>query len=321
MPPTDVLSDGTIRWAAHRKERRSGWATSSRQNLERFVRLPMTGGLARYRAFASRFGPMWICEEHDLPGCVRLGAHASLPMPGDAEPPCRPRGVAWELDERGVLVPPPFFDYEESTGGVRRWVAAFRAVTKIIGILDRGLICLDAGDPLADQAGRQRQPLPSGTPWSDLVAVQQSPTFLVRAPAEVGAAVLPGPLARVRPGSSEIDIEASIEAQRHAVAFVLDSWLKVANVRVTMTALPDRGSHRFELHPGADSLFGALVLELALQVHARNGFHVCDGCGAVYDRGGRRPKTGQDQFCPKCSGDISVRQRRYRQRKKLTVEN
>jgi NAD-dependent SIR2 family protein deacetylase len=67
----------------------------------------------------------------------------------------------------------------------------------------------------------------------------------------------------------------------------------------------------------ADGLFGALMLQLLLEIHGSKGFVVCSGCSQIFVP--LRRRSGQSAaYCPDCKGtrDNADRQARWRARQR-----
>jgi DNA-directed RNA polymerase subunit RPC12/RpoP len=93
--------------------------------------------------------------------------------------------------------------------------------------------------------------------------------------------------------------------ERRAVYDELDMTLKIKTLEGVMAANP--GDYiiqgvQGELYPCKPDIFEATYEPLE---SAKT--YVCDGCGKVYVREGRKPARGRNNFCPECGDKASKR--------------
>ena len=92
----------------------------------------------------------------------------------------------------------------------------------------------------------------------------------------------------------------------------LNRWLETSSVRPRLD-----WTGRFPVFQLAGGgALGAIGAELLYTVTASHGLAVCSGCGAVYLRTGRRPKTGQRNWCDDCRTSVANRERQARWRER-----
>jgi hypothetical protein len=117
-----------------------------------------------------------------------------------------------------------------------------------------------------------------------------------------------------------IGLLGTMSKQRSRLAMLVNEWLWLADVRPAL--LWNKEAKALQLNfgsPYSGTLFGALGIELMLAVSGQGDFATCSGCGQPYLRAKRRPKTGQENYCPDCyKRGVPVRRRveRYREKSK-----
>jgi hypothetical protein len=107
-----------------------------------------------------------------------------------------------------------------------------------------------------------------------------------------------------------------LETQRHYLAAIINSQL-ASKVRLRITW---EQSLQVSLDTGL-GFIGVLWLQLAQMVTGKIGLYVCDGCGALYVRTGRKPQEGRKNFCDICREGDKASKRLYAQEKRKTEAN
>ncbi|MBI2304633.1 MAG: hypothetical protein HYU86_07805 [Chloroflexi bacterium] len=99
---------------------------------------------------------------------------------------------------------------------------------------------------------------------------------------------------------------------------VVNGWLSLANAR---PCLVHNGQHViFAL--GGGGTYTALAVQLMLAVTRSQDLILCSGCGHPYLREGRRPKSGQRNYCPDChEKGVPARERKRAQRMRQRGED
>jgi hypothetical protein len=87
-----------------------------------------------------------------------------------------------------------------------------------------------------------------------------------------------------------------ISADRSMVSVVVNEWLAFAGVRPVYSW--DLGGKASIMMAGG-SLFGALIVQLAIAIGRIDGLAVCSGCGVSYVPS-RNPRSDQRRYCPVC---------------------
>jgi hypothetical protein len=106
-----------------------------------------------------------------------------------------------------------------------------------------------------------------------------------------------------------------LEGKRRVIAAEIHAWLEKFGVTLTMNWGP-RFSWQLEIFY-RNWLLSAIALQLALRVMRADGLFVCSGCDRLYGRIGRRPNTGDKNYCPRCGRATAVEEagRRLRQKR------
>lgn len=101
------------------------------------------------------------------------------------------------------------------------------------------------------------------------------------------------------------------------LAVRVSEWLEAASFRPYLS-WPETASPALRvLEPSSSPTphFAALVRQLAHEVTGARGTYVCNGCDNVYSREAKKPKPGQNNYCPTCRTDGTAARIRQRQRR------
>ncbi len=253
--------------------------------LELFVRLA-DGSNEEILSFATRFGVLYICEEHGLPqshyvssDAVGAGFHVRSPdleindpeiqkIDRDLVDESRAHYVA--LYARGFtnrcrLTVLNTGEYSEPLGAWRYYARQARALLSL------------AGDLRAGEPGK-------GEDWEVFYGF---------------------PLSQ----------NSSLSDRKWFVSLIVDEWLELGGVRPHLT-WADRGC---EIAFGSRTLFGTLATQLLLTVATDGAIAICASCGRFF-RPVRHPRPGQQSYCrePTCGHAAAVRSaaRRYQRRRR-----
>jgi hypothetical protein len=106
-----------------------------------------------------------------------------------------------------------------------------------------------------------------------------------------------------------------VAQQRMAVTMLVNWWLDIGGV-VPWLSWDQQGRTLLLL---ADSLFGALGVQLLLAVGAADRVEMCSECGTPY-LPKRRPQSGRDHYCGECGRNAAMRRasRKYSESKRGT---
>lgn len=277
-PATVELVDGRLVYGNGSVPER--WVGGLEGHLRRFARLHKDEEGQEALRFAQDFGPIWLCDQHNLPSSHiphrNLGELLRLHDLDDVRP-CSPlRDLATGL-------------YTEPVSG---WMNLSRQCAAMLTI--------------ADQLRKERIALHG--PGRNT----RSRTYLEDEPWSSIADLIGRDLATAVPqvwvGKRDtIGHRATLAEQRLHIGIAVDRWMQLGDVRTKF--LWNGAQPRIEF--GTDNLFGALAMELGLMVARSGGFATCSGCRLPYTPS-RRPREDQENYCQVC-GD-AARKRDWRKR-------
>lgn len=145
---------------------------------------------------------------------------------------------------------------------------------------------LRRGDPCDDEIAKVRSLSPAVAWWLP----------------ELKAPLMAGGQRWVFPGGNEVITtpltrREALAGQRGFLAGVVEEWLNLADVSLTVAWDEDRPLH---LGYNAQGLFGAIAVDLALMLSGMKGVWLCSNCGGPYSNRKRAPKTGCLHYCYLC---------------------
>jgi hypothetical protein len=310
--------------------------------LDGFLRLE-SGTDEAILAYAQRWGPLWLCEPHDLPF-----RH---------DPECRTfRDFESVSEEELERVSQPEEQgkfhfatawFQESLDSWRALSTQMRATLRIARRVHDGLTADDRDwdtlpflhdvlvglvtpgleDPLAsteDYTNVDELEKRSGLKYEDLARI-------VRSELEVDQP--PGPQSphadqhevfwetyfRLAEAIGRQQMQASVEFQRQVVAGVLNQWLSMAGVRPRL----EWGTGNPQVQLGGDGLIGALAVQLFFACSQTGGLALCASCGTPFLPTGRRRRKDLNAYCSECGLKAALRDAaaRYRQTQKYRATN
>jgi hypothetical protein len=309
--------------------------------LDGFLRLE-SGTNEAILVYAQRWGPLWLCDAHDLPF-----RH---------DPECRTfREYEPVSDQEMERVSQPEEQgkfhfatgwFQESLDGWRALSTQMRATLRIarrvhdgLAADDRdwdtlpslrdvlvGLVTPGLEDPLAsteDYTNVDELEKRSGVKYEDLARIVR---------AEMGVEQPAGP--RFPRDEHEVfwetyfrlagvigrqHMQASVEFQRQVVAGVLNQWLTLAGVRPRL----EWGTGNPQVQLGGDGLIGALAVQLFFACAQTGGLALCASCGTPFLPTGRRRRKDLHAYCSECGLKAALRDAaaRYRQTQKYRATN
>lgn len=113
------------------------------------------------------------------------------------------------------------------------------------------------------------------------------------------------------PSLLPFDVPPEIAARRGLI-MTLESWLKKANVRLGL----QWGKPGPEAVIRADSLLGALAIQLLLAISQRAALVTCSGCGRFYFPK-KRPQSGKRHYCDECGRTAALRDAQRERRRRI----
>ena len=231
--------------------------TANRSLLESFTRLRSDSDGSRVLAFAQKFGVLELCSRHDLPM-----SHwpARLRRFAGDEGRCRPVGG-------------PLAEEAQWREPIRRW---------------RELA--DEADAILRIGYQVASPRPRPAPFELWERVDTS-TWLSFDLVRGGTS----PVTQTEIMPINGGAKAAVGAQRRLLALIISGWLRVGDVRLSMSWEGQQPS----LPQGGHSLFGAVAMQMAVAVTGRDALAVCSHCGLRYSPK-RQPDPDKPHYCPAC---------------------
>lgn len=141
--------------------------------------------------------------------------------------------------------------------------------------------------------------------WLDLVNQFRALLSLSKGVREEKPNILESPLwdvVKSSPESTNPEKDGpDFQQARPALAHCINNFLEIGNVRPQLLWGGSTDRPEFGYPNGDLGLFGVLALQLAMLVARADGIYTCSGCGDAYARTkARKPKPGQDNWCPVC---------------------
>lgn len=90
---------------------------------------------------------------------------------------------------------------------------------------------------------------------------------------------------------------------RPTLANLINNFLEIGGVRLQVLWPGTKNEPDLAYPSGELGLFGVLALQLAMLVTRTDGIYECSGCCELYPRKARKPKPGQNNWCPICKAD------------------
>jgi hypothetical protein len=241
-----------------------------------------------------------LCFWHDLP-------HALAPWsrPSIDEMPCRPsewKGFDYEL-EQGL--------FREPLEGYRTYARQAQTMIDIADLIRRrrraaglSIPTVSTTKPKEASVTRRAHPAPLD---ADELAVPRDMWLRIRPlfPGEF----LPQPIGQGPPVPLEVDTEQRL------LGTAINNWLDLGQVAVRWSWPVERSDP--ELSVGADHLFGALALALALITTRMARLYVCEDCGTLFTPKRKRTIV---RWCERCRGPASHRESERRRRARRRAE-
>jgi transposase-like protein len=108
---------------------------------------------------------------------------------------------------------------------------------------------------------------------------------------------------------------SSIENQRMILSAELTLWLKFSGLGFAIISVPrSKGEFMVDF---SGRLLAAIALQLALTASQTNTLFTCSGCSKPYIREGKKPRSGQFNFCPECGRTASTHKADQRRRERV----
>src|SRR6266851_2640607 len=317
-------------------------AEASPALLDGFLRLE-SGTNEAILLYAQRWGPLWLCEAHDLP----FRHDPECQTFRDFEPVSEEElKRASQPEEQGKFHFATAW-FQESLAGWRALTTQMRATLRIARRVHDGLaadqrdwdtlpslrdvlvglVTPGLEDPLAsteDYTNVDELEQRSGLKYEDLARIVRS---------ELGVDQPQGPQSshadqhevfwetyfRLADAIGRQQMHASVEFQRQVVAGVLNQWLSMAGVRPRL----DWGTGNPQVQLGGDGLIGALAVQLFFACSQTGGLALCASCGTPFLPSGRRRRKDLNAYCSECGLKAALRDAaaRYRQTQKYRATN
>ena len=310
--------------------------------LDAFLRLE-SGTDEAILAYAQRWGPLWLCDAHDLPFRHDAECRTFRDFEDVSEEELQ---RASQPEEQGKFHFATAW-FQERLDGWRALTTQMRATLRIarrvhdgLAADDRdwdtlpslrevlvGLVTPGLEDPLAsteDYTNVDELEQRSGLNYEDLARIVRS---------ELGVDQPPGPqsshadqhevfwetYSRLADAIGRQQMHASVEFQRQVVAGVLNQWLSMAGVRPRL----DWGTGNPQVQLGGDGLIGALAVQLFFACSQTGGLALCASCGTPFLPSGRRRRKDLNAYCSECGLKAALRDAaaRYRQTQKYRATN
>ena len=299
-----------------------------------FLRLE-SGSNEAILGYAHRWGPLWLCEAHDLPfrhdpECQTFRAFEPV-SEEEQERASRPEeqarfrfATAW---------------FQETLAGWRALSTQTRATLRIARRLHDGLPADDNDwntlpflrdilvelvvpgleDPLSgteDYTNVDELERRSGLRQEDLAAAvrlefQTGPPPEPRSPHGAEHEVFWETYYRLADAIGRHQMHSSVEFQRQVLAAVLNHWLSVAGVRPRL----EWGARTPQMQLGGDGLIGALAVQLFFASSQSGGLTLCVSCGTPFLPAGRRRRRDLNAYCSECGLKAAMRDASARYRK------
>src|SRR6266567_3425009 len=310
--------------------------------LDAFLRLESATDEA-ILAYAQRWGPLWLCEAHDLPFRHDPECRTFRDFEAVSEEELQ---RASQPEEQGKF---HFATarFQESLGGWRALTTQMRATLRIarrvhdgLAADDRdwdtlpslrdilvGLVTPGLEDPLAsteDYTNVDELEKRSGLKYEDLARIVRSELEVdqpsgPQSPHADQPEVFWETYFRLADAIGRQQMQASVEFQRQVVAGVIDQWLSMAGVRPRL----EWGSANPQVELGGDGLIGALAVQLFFACSQTGGLALCASCGTPFLPTGRRRRKDLNAYCSECGLKAALRDAaaRYRQTPKYRATN
>ena len=318
--------------------------------LEDFLKLE-SAPTSAIVAYARKWGPLWLCIEHNLPKFHSLYCKSAELYWGDDDATA---GQPEKNEEPFIADDDDLFNFDalgsgawfqEDFDGWRDLSRQARAIIRIARRLHDGklgvqsdwdalpfvgrLLFMDhlakAEDGLADGDVSIPPPIPGARRVAADTAKGASTipgmpdSSGVQAPDELtdefGEPLDYDPDYRLAIETREKRLLAdSLQYQRIVIAGAVNYWLRIGVVRPRLSWTPDKPL----VHLDGYGLFGALAVQIMFDCSRTDGLAVCSSCGTPFLPGPRRPRRDRNIYCSDCGIRAATRDAaaRYRQTKK-----
>jgi hypothetical protein len=305
--------------------------------LDGFLRLESASNEA-ILAYVRSWGPLWLCEDHDLPfrHDPRCRTFRDFELVDEEE-----LERASQPEEQGKFHFATAW-FQEPVDGWRTLSSAMRATLRIARRLHDGvqpeesdwdllpfqrdvlieLVVPGLDNPFSsteDYTNIDELERRSGLKQQDIAAVvrlefQTDPPPEPRSPHGEEHEVFWETYHRLCVVIGRQQMRASLDYQRGVLAAVLNYWLTLAGVRPRL----EWGSASPQMQLGGDGLIGALAVELFFACAQTGGLALCASCGTPFLPAGRRRRRDLNAYCSECGLKAAMRDAsaRYRQTQK-----
>lgn len=118
----------------------------------------------------------------------------------------------------------------------------------------------------------------------------------------------------------ELYRKQGFDAQSMFLIDELNSWIATGRIIPIVKLVPGKKDLFIRIKPAvSNGLYGAIGIQLCLEISGAKAFCQCSGCGKTYHRTTKMPKKGQDNYCERCHEtgiDSKIREATYREKKR-----
>jgi hypothetical protein len=299
-----------------------------------FLRLE-SGSNETILAYANRWGPLWLCDAHDLPFRHDPECRTFSDFEAVSEEELERASQPEEQGKSHIATA----WFQETLAGWRALSTQMRATLRIARRLHDGLSADDTDwdtlpflrdilvelvvpgleDPLSDtedytNVGELERR--SGLRQEDVAATvrlefQTNPPPEPWSPHGEEHEVFWEAYYRLAEAIGRQQMQSSVEFQRQVLAPVLNHWLSLAGVRPRL----EWGARSPQMQLGGDGLIGALAVELFFACSQSGGLALCVSCGTPFLPVGRRRRRDLNAYCSECGLKAAMRDASARYRK------
>lgn len=310
--------------------------------LDGFLRLETAADDA-ILAYARRWGPLWLCEAHDLP----YRHNPQCQTYRDAIPPTEEElEFASRPDQKNKFHFATSV-FAEAVAGWRALSTQMRATLRIARRLHDGLTADDADwDALPflrrllvelvvpgledafssteDRTNIEELERIAGLSHEAISALvrqefKTNPPPEPRSPHGEEHEVFWEAYFRLCDAIGRQRMRGSVDYQRQVLSAVLNDWLSLAGVRPRL----EWTTRNPQMQLGGDGLMGTLAVQLFFACAQTGGLALCASCGTPFLPSGRRRRKDLNAYCSECGLKAALRDAaaRYRQTAKYRTTN